>query len=355
VNVLVVGSGAVGTLLAWALARGGLAVTVVRRGAEGAGDRTVEVVRPDGTRDGAPVRVVPAAAAADPVPDVVLLAVKAFDVEVAVGSLPAWPEATLVTVQNGIGSEEAVLDHRPGAALIAASLTAAVALDEGLAVHWLRRGGIGVAGVRGPTAVPLDRLVEAFAAAGLPARRYPGWAAMKWSKLVANLVGNATSALLDRDPDAVYRDPRLFEVERAQIREALAVMRRRGLRPVALPGANVPGLRLAMSLPAAVARPILASIVGRARGGKAPSLRSHLEARGGRSEAAWLNGAVAAEGRRLGVPTPVNAALAGLLEAASSDPVARDAYRDRPDALLAALSGRRAAVSPAELDAGRTR
>jgi hypothetical protein len=71
---------------------------------------------------------------------------------------------------------------------------------------------------------------------GLRARRLEDAASMRWSKLLANLLGNATSAILDMDPGDVYRDRGLFDVERRQLREALAVMRALGLRPLALPG-----------------------------------------------------------------------------------------------------------------------
>ena len=123
---------------------------------------------------------------------------------------------------------------------------------------------------------------------------------MKWSKLVANLVGNATSAIVGRPPAEVYADPLGYEVERLQVREAIAVIRRSGLRVVALPGADVRLLDLATRLPAAIARPILSRVVGGARGGKAPSLLLTAQSGAERSEVEWLNGAVARAATDLG-------------------------------------------------------
>jgi len=54
---------------------------------------------------------------------------------------------------------------------------------------------------------------------------------MKWSKLLANLIANATGAILDMDPDAIYADRRLFGVERRQLLETLAVMTALGSGP----------------------------------------------------------------------------------------------------------------------------
>ncbi len=126
---------------------------------------------------------------------------------------------------------------------------------------------------------------------------------MKWSKLITNLMANSTGAILDMDADAIYRDPRLFDVERRQLRETLAVMKRLGLRPVTLPRAAVPWLAFGVRwMPAWLMRPILTRLVGGARSGKAPSLRIHVQsappdaACTEPSEVAWMNGAVARVG-----------------------------------------------------------
>ena len=49
----------------------------------------------------------------------------------------------------------------------------------------------------------------------------------------------------------------------------------------------------------------------------------------------FLNGAVAENGERLGVPTPVNRVLTDTLEALSQGTQPLDTYRHNPDALLA--------------------
>ena len=115
------------------------------------------------------------------------------------------------------------------------------------------------------------------------------WRAMKWSKLLTNLVANALPALLDRDAATVYADRRLFAVERAQILEALQGHAR--ARPCAdcAAGCRRPaGWPLGFRLPAAITRPVMRRVAGVARGGKAPSLLLHLRAGGGPSESAWL-------------------------------------------------------------------
>ena len=125
---------------------------------------------------------------------------------------------------------------------------------------------------------------------------------MKWSKLLANLIANATGAILDMDAEAIYPDPRLFDVERRQILEALAVMTALGVRPVALPGAAVPWLARAMRLPAPLGRPILtgssaARAAARCRRCGSTSRSAAEGPSTEQTEVAWMNGAVARFGR----------------------------------------------------------
>jgi 2-dehydropantoate 2-reductase len=343
-RVAVLGAGAVGTLLGGLLASSGADVVLLDpRVAPDAGDEIV-IHEPDGRRVAARIGRAAAPAAPSAAPDLAVLAVKMFDLAGALDDLRAWPGTPVLTIQNGVGAEDLVAAARPGIGHVAGSLTAPVERLGAHEVRWRGRGGIGLAPVAGPVDDLVDELVDRFTTAGLPARRFGDARAMKWSKLVSNLVGNALSALADREPAEVYADPALFDLERRQLLEALAVMRARGIRVVALPGANVPLLTLGVRLPTPLSRRILARVVGGARGGKSPSLRLHL--RGGApgpSEVAWLNGAVARAGAMLGVPTPVNDALAALVDAATVDPELAESLAAEPARIvgLVARSPRR--------------
>lgn len=333
---VVVGAGAVGSFLGGTLAAAGWDVTLLGRQGSGDGSPSPLVIEgPRGRRATVQLRRASTAEAAPAGPDLVIVAVKMFDLAGALATAARWPDTPLMTVQNGIGAEAMAAAARTSP-LVAASLTTAVEPAAG-GVARRRTGGLGLAPVRGDTAALRRELAAAFADAGLPTVACPDAAAMKWSKLLANLVGNATSGLLDMDVGAVWADPAGFEIERRQLDEALAVMHAQGLSVVSLPGGQVGALLLGLRLPRVIARPALAFALGRARGGKDPSLRIRL--RGGATgptEVRWLNGAVAEAGRLLGVRTPVNARLATLVEAAALEPTAGDPWRGDPSALLAA-------------------
>jgi len=337
-GVVVIGGGTVGSFVAALIAGSGRRVTLVGRPGTGARGPVEIVVRaPDGGVRRVSVERADGIADLDR-PAYVVLAVKMPDLAAAIEAFGAWPDVAVVTLQNGIGAEELVAAARPDAPLLAGSLTAPIDRDADGTLAWRKRRGIALAPVRGDTTAIRAAIRDALDAGGLPVAAVRDWRAMKWSKLLTNLVANAVPALLDRDAAAVCADRRLFAVERAQVREALGVMRALGLSPIRLPGADVRWLALGFRVPAALAHPVMQRVVGGARGGKAPSLLLHLRAGGGPSESPWLNGGVARAGDAAGVPTPVNAALAALLEAAAADPSAWDRTRGRPAALLDAIN-----------------
>jgi len=334
--ILVVGPGAVGSFLAWTLASGGADVTLLGRSGSPAARRPLACVDPNGSsrtvqvdRAGAPGDV-----AAEP--DLVILAVRMADLAGALDVVERWPKATVLAVENGIGADELVVERRPVGGLIAGSLTTSVELD-GETVRRRSRGGIALAAVRGPIDAQIASLAARLEAGGLRVVETADAVAMRWSKLLVNLLANATSAILDVDPGDVYRDRSLFAIERRQLREALEVMRRLGVRPIRLPGADARLLAASARLPDGLVRPVLGRIVAGGRGGKDPSLRRHVRSGRPPTEAAWLNGSVDRAARTIGYRAPLNARLAELVDEVAADAQRRTWFRARPDRLLAEL------------------
>ena len=87
-----------------------------------------------------------------------------------------------------------------------------------------------------------EALVATLDRAGLSGRAFARAADMKWSKLLTNLTGNATSAILDRNVTELFSDKRTYALEVAVLAECLAVMRAKGYRVVDLPGTPVRAL-----------------------------------------------------------------------------------------------------------------
>ena len=340
-RVLVVGAGAVGSFLGALLGSVGHDVTLVRI-FEPDSERPLDMIRPDGSRLTIPVHRFTRTEDA-PEPDLIVVAVKMPMLREALAPTLRWPNVPTLTVENGIGAETIAAEIRPNAAMIAGSLTAPIRLAAADAVEWMGRGGLGLAAADDAARPLLRPLLDDFGRAGLLVRELPAAEPMKWSKLLTNLIANATGAIVGMDAAAIYRDPRLYGVERCQLLEAMAVMSSRGLEPVALPRAPVPWLVRGMRLPAWLGRPIMVRVVGGARAGKAPSLLIHVQSAppdapcAEPTEVEWMNGAVARIGAETGVPTPVNTRLTALVEEVATDPVRRAWFRNRPDRLVAEI------------------
>ncbi len=266
-------------------------------------------------------------------PDVVLLAVKAYDCAAAADNIRDGLPQTLpvVCVLNGIGNEATLAAALGAERVIAASLTSAIQrLDTGL-LRVEKDRGIGLAA--GHALSP--SLKADLATAGLNPRLYHSADAMKWSKLLVNLVANATSAILDWSAEDVFRHRGLYRLEVEALREAVRVMRGLGLRPVNLPGVPAGLLGAAVFWPDWITHPILHRAAAGGRGEKRPSFAYDVGR--GRSEIGWLNGAVVRYGARLGVPTPASRVLTDVLTMLIEGKPGAKALR-RPESLLAAAS-----------------
>ncbi|MCW5850574.1 MAG: 2-dehydropantoate 2-reductase, partial [Anaerolineae bacterium] len=240
--------------------------------------------------------------------------------------------------QNGVGSEEAVSRLLPAAPLVAASVTIPVSVPAMGHIETRKKGGLGIAPVQGNTEYGI-RNTE-LRQAGFVVRPYTDYRAMKWSKLLGNMIGNASSAILDMPPGEMYADPRLFRLEVAALREAVAVMSAWRIPAVSLPGLHTgllpPALRY---LPLPLLQRILQRMVTGGRGGKMPSLHIDMAGGKGKSEVQFLNGAVVEWGERKGVPTPVNRLLTDTLLALMAGRLTWSEFRQRPDRLLKLLAG----------------
>jgi 2-dehydropantoate 2-reductase len=266
-------------------------------------------------------------------PDVVLLTVKAYDCAAAAEHMrDGLPNSVpVVCVLNGIGNEATLAAALGAERVIAASLTSAIQrLETGL-LRVEKDRGIGLAcGHAVSPALEAD-----FTTAGLHPRLYRNADAMKWSKLLINLVANATSAILDWSVDDVFRHRGLYRLEVEALREAVRVMRGLGLRPVNLPGVPSGLLAAAVFWPDWITHPILHRAAAGGRGQKRPSFAYDIGR--GRSEIGWLNGAVVRYGARLGIATPASGVLTDVLTMLIDAKPGAGAYR-QPESLLAAAS-----------------
>ncbi len=337
-KALILGVGAIGAYLGVSLAQAGHAVTFLVRPATAAHLRTHGLRLTRGDRQqvlSAPTVVESPTAALRTTHDVLIIALKSFDTAAALAELRAATDSPppILCLQNGVDNEAALAQAFGAERVIAGTVTTAVGKRGAGDFVVERERGVGVA--LGHTLS--ERLLAALNQAGLNARGYTSAGALKWSKLLTNLLGNATSAILDLSVAEVLADARLFALEQRQLRECLSVMRALRHAVVDLPRTPVRALAFGAQLPSWLARPVLQRGLASARGGKQPSL--HIDLHSGRpTEVRWLHGAVARHGAELGVATPVNQVLAETVEALSIGRLQPESFRRRPEALLSLIN-----------------
>lgn len=265
--------------------------------------------------------------------DVGIFALKAFDTPSALADIRPWRQdmPPILCLQNGVENEERIAEALGKGKVIPGSVTSAIGRRAVGDIVLERRRGVGLAAGH-----PLSpSLAQALDEAGLNARLYPRAADMKWSKMLTNLLANATSAILGMTPGEVFAHPGLYRLEIAQLQEALAVMDAQDLRVVDLPATPVRLLAFAVRfLPPGLSRPFLVRAVGHGRGAKMPSFYLDLHSGIRQSEVDYLNGAVVRFGAQLGIPTPVNSLLNETLLSLTRGEIPLDAFARQPERLL---------------------
>jgi 2-dehydropantoate 2-reductase len=347
VKVLIIGAGAIGSLVAHRLGQAGHSVTVVARApyVRALNQRGLLIAEDGRATSATGIRAVEHTDALGEARfDLVLITTKAFDT--AVAAVQAHPfvrsGAQVIVLQNGVGGVEIargiLTTSLVGGNLFAGVITISVEVLKPAVIepHYSRsaRGGLGIAPVESGhgTASSLTRL---FSESGFQVRGYRNWRAIKWSKLMLNMLANTIPAIVDQPLEAAYASPGLYALERAALIEARAVARRLGARPVSLPGYPVPLLtRMLCDLPAALTYPLFQRAVVGARGGKQPSLHIDLSRGRTRSEVEFLNGAVVRAGEKLGLPTPVNRILYETLTGIAQKKIEWENYRGQPERLI---------------------
>jgi 2-dehydropantoate 2-reductase len=299
----VIGAGVIGSLFAGHLGRVAEVSVLCRR------EEHAKALNEDGLRvSGRHDFVTRVAAATDPAelrePELALVATKTTELAAAAARLDGhWPEAAVMTVQNGLGAEESFDGRRVVSAVTFMSGTrhsdthVEYILDT---ETWL-----------GPYGETPYELVEEIAAligdSGLKARAFSDLRPAQWSKLIFNATVNAVAALtgLPHDPHFAARD------DPGDLGHLVFELVEEGKRVAAAAGVELHE------------DPWEMNVLATRRGSRHyPSMLEDVEARRP-TEIDHITGALVREAARLGVPVPLHTALFRLVRAkeASWNPI----------------------------------
>lgn len=290
-RVVVIGSGAIGTLYGGWLLAGGADVAFVARGKRHDQIREQGIVLTGAAGATAHGDVTVAHDATElPPADVIVFAVKTYDLasaaQAASGALA--PGGLVVGVQNGVDAA-AMLGavFKPDQVMVGPVYSAATLGDDGAVRYGGQRNDVVIGNADGVIHPLAEPLVASWRQAGVDASISGDIRASLWTKFLF-LATNATLTCLSRQPaGVVYHDPWLLDLAERSIAEIAAV-------------AAAEGVKLAPDAPAAA----LAILKGFPPDLVA-SMRQDLDA-GRRLELEAIGGTIVRLGRKHGLATPVH-------------------------------------------------
>jgi 2-dehydropantoate 2-reductase len=299
-RICFIGAGALGCSLGGILSEGGSEVFLIDLNAA-----HVETLNRDGLRitEAGQERTVKVNAARDvkgigPV-DLVIVLVKSFHTRDAVAAaMPViGPNTTVLSLQNGLGQEDIIIDLVGRERVIAGKTYAGgVLLGPGRVLA----GRVGKPTYIGEIDGSITPRVEAIAAefnrAGIETSVSTNIAGTIWDKLLINVATGAWCATTGGPYGVIYSTPEIRECAIAAVAEAMAVAAASGVK-ISVKSPEEAWEKAGFGLPPDFK----------------PSLLQSLEA-GQRSEVDFINGAVVKNGERCNVPTPVNRTLVAVVK-----------------------------------------
>ena len=296
-NILVVGAGSVGGFFGAHLARNNPNVSFLLR------PRTCEAVRKNGLTirsAGNSFTVHPPVSSNPrelPPPDLVILAVKAYDLDEVLDQLEPvlTPRTVVLTLQNGVDIEDRILARLGrdcvvgGVAFIYSRI-----VEPGVIEHY-KRGAVAVGELMGHKSERVQAIVDLFKQAGIQCQLSEDIRRSKWEKMCWNCVFNPITVLINDRVAKALDHPEMMGVIRQIVGEVAAVSA--ALKVPLAPDMAEKTVQVTQSI-----RDIHTSMYDDWKAGRPSEIDS-------------LNGYVVRKGRELGIPTPVNEALTALVKA----------------------------------------
>ena len=294
-KILIIGSGALATLFAARLSAAGVQVSMLgtwQAGLSALGQHGAVLVNPHGEHQAYPVQVLTSSSRPEKFMKALVL-VKSWQTVRVASQLPALlhEQGLALTLQNGLGNRES-LAQVLGTDRVGVGVTI-------LGATLLGPGRVCLAG-EGPISLEahprLEPLAGLLSGAGFQVNIVTVASSLIWGKLVINSAINPLSAVLRLTNGELLDHPASRLLLAHLARETAAVAAARG---IALPYPD----------------PVSATedVARRTSGNRSSMLQDVL--RGAPTEIDAISGAIVALGKSLGVPTPYNACMAGLVQA----------------------------------------
>jgi 2-dehydropantoate 2-reductase len=228
--------------------------------------------------------------------DLAIICVKSYDTkEAAMALKPAvGRETKVLTLQNGLGNVEIISEVLGGDKVIGGATNLGATMIESGKVRHAGRGETVIGRIDGKIPAEMRHIRELFNKAGLETRLSKDIKGILWSKLIVNAGINALTAITR------LANGRLLEFEgtRKILREAVAEATKVAKRK---------RIRLIYDDPLAKTEAVCEATAGNISSMLADVLKRR------RTEIDYINAAIVRQGQELGVPVPVNSMLTDLV------------------------------------------
>ncbi len=296
-QILVVGAGSVGGFFGAHLAKNNPHVSFLLR------PKTLDAVKQKGLTIrsvGGSFTVRPPVAADArefPKPDLIVLGVKAYDLDEVMDQIePVLTDKTVIlTLQNGIDTEDRLIARINRDCVVGGVAYIYSKIAEPGVIDHYKKGAVAIGELMGYESERLLKIRDIFASANIPCQLVKDIRRSKWEKMCWNCVFNPITVLIDDQVAKALDHPEMTAVIRQIVGEVAAV-------------AATLKVPLPLDMPERVVkatqeiRDIHTSMYDDWKAGR-------------RTEIDYLNGFIVRKGRDLGIPTPVNEALTAMIKA----------------------------------------
>lgn len=294
----VLGSGAMGCLYGGMLAEAGndvILIDVWKEHIDAINANGLKIEGLNGERVVKNIRGVTDPAAAG-IASLVLVFVKATLTERAMREAHSLigPDTTVLTLQNGLGNVEALCSAIDPSRVIAGTTGHGSTLTGAGRIRHAGEGETVIGEPDGSRSERIETLAEFFKKAGIAAKITENVMGLIWTKLLVNVGINALTAVTGLKNGRLLDFPETEELLRLAVEEARAV-------------AEAKGIRLEVENPVEHTR-----LIARETADNRSSMLQDVSAKR-QTEISVINGAVADEGKKLGVPVPINTFLTNLV------------------------------------------
>ena len=297
-KVAVLGSGAMGCLYGGALAEAGCDVVLIDVWKDHIDAINASGLKIDGSDGGRTIKNIrgvtrPADAGTA---DLVVVFVKATMTEQAMRDALSLvgDKTTVLTLQNGLGNVEKLCNVLPASRVIAGTTGHGSTL---VGPGHVRHAGIGdtvIGELDGSRSARVEELAALLEKAKMTAKVSTNVMGLIWTKLIVNIGINALTAVTGLKNGRLVDFPETEELMECAIKEACAV-------------AKAKGIRFEVDDPLEHTK----AVAKKTAANRSSMLQDVTAKRA--TEVSVINGAVVDEGRKLGVPTPVNTVLTNLI------------------------------------------